>query len=702
MRKSNIIFIIIFITVCIQQVIAQTAQNNDAIRQKIAYVPNIQKALELAKKEQKLIFVNCYANWAVPCQGMDKLVFTDNSFAEWMNKNFINLWLDVITTDEGREFAKKYDVRVFAHYLILDGDGKVVHRIIGGSKLPEFQERVARALNPKTQLAKQQKRYRDGDRTLDFLREYLISLYDSSGDFDVVENEFLNMLPISQRSKKENWRIISKQAYSVDDPMFLYIEENRESFIRENGKDVVNALLGGGFIYKFFSMATGSTPFVADSARSLNERASKIDLPNSHEIETLYNIARLRHYKKYDEMILILKSSSSHLSPRTHSAVDYSLSQIKSISPKEQEFILSYLKERAALPENKDLSGYKKAIAAIEGIGKGIAFEENTFTEALDKAKKENKLLFLDAYTSWCGPCKIMSSKVFTLPQVGDYFNRHFINVKVDMEKGEGIDLTKRYNVTAYPTMLLIDTDGNVRHKIVGAKSADELIRCAEEGLNEETSYQRIKQRYEDGDRTPGFLAQYYKMMKEVSELTDAQREISRFLEGLSLSERLQPTVWELFNANIDDPASNLIRDFFIHFDEYKYAIGVHPVDRKAATILLQEFERSFSDTNWSLLGQLIEGFNYKDEQATYQLYKLIDDYRTQNYSNILNRYTNIISKMSDSKARINLDSLLFTLLQQGDENIYKGAKKYAQAGLELQENKQMYERLIKQFSSNI
>ena len=105
-----------------------------------------------------------------------------------------------------------------------------------------------------------------------------------------------------------------------------------------------------------------------------------------------------------------------------------------------------------------------------------IDFFHGTFAEAQAKAKRENKLIFMDAYTSWCGPCRFMSSNVFTDPSVGEYYNAHFVNVKVDMEKGEGVDLSRRYNVMAYPTLLFIDGNGDVKSRAVGGKPASEFI----------------------------------------------------------------------------------------------------------------------------------------------------------------------------------------------------------------------------------
>ena len=86
-----------------------------------------------------------------------------------------------------------------------------------------------------------------------------------------------------------------------------------------------------------------------------------------------------------------------------------------------------------------------------------INFREGGFAEALEAAKSENKLVFMDCYTSWSGPCKLMASKEFVQEKAGEYFNPRFVSVKIDMEKGEGVELRKRYDVNAYPTLLVLN-----------------------------------------------------------------------------------------------------------------------------------------------------------------------------------------------------------------------------------------------------
>ena len=73
-------------------------------------------------------------------------------------------------------------------------------------------------------------------------------------------------------------------------------------------------------------------------------------------------------------------------------------------------------------------------------LGKGIEFFHGTLAEAKELASQEGKLIFIDAFTTWCGPCKRMSAQVFTQEEVGEFYNQTFVNLKLDMEKGEGKD----------------------------------------------------------------------------------------------------------------------------------------------------------------------------------------------------------------------------------------------------------------------
>ncbi|MES2519928.1 MAG: thioredoxin family protein [Bacteroidota bacterium] len=111
----------------------------------------------------------------------------------------------------------------------------------------------------------------------------------------------------------------------------------------------------------------------------------------------------------------------------------------------------------------------------------GITFFAGTLQQGLEKAKAENKLIFVDCYTTWCGPCKIMKTYAFRDIILGDFMKENYICLAIDMEKPEGITLAKRYGVEAYPTLLFLDKYGRVVNHQVGGIGAEALLAKAEQ-----------------------------------------------------------------------------------------------------------------------------------------------------------------------------------------------------------------------------
>ncbi len=113
----------------------------------------------------------------------------------------------------------------------------------------------------------------------------------------------------------------------------------------------------------------------------------------------------------------------------------------------------------------------------------GIKFFHGTFNEAKAKAKKENKLIFMDCYTTWCGPCKKMAKNIFVKKEVGDYYNKNFICLKMDMEQGEGLTVATNYSIEAYPTYLFINSKGVVKHRELGYIESERFIQVGKTAL---------------------------------------------------------------------------------------------------------------------------------------------------------------------------------------------------------------------------
>ena len=114
----------------------------------------------------------------------------------------------------------------------------------------------------------------------------------------------------------------------------------------------------------------------------------------------------------------------------------------------------------------------------------GIDFFQGSWSEALAKAETEDKLIFVDAYAEWCGPCKMMSARVFPDAEVGEYFNANFISVKYDMEKAESADFRQWHTASAYPTLLFINAENEVVHRLIGARMSKQLLRDAADAVS--------------------------------------------------------------------------------------------------------------------------------------------------------------------------------------------------------------------------
>jgi thioredoxin-related protein len=146
-----------------------------------------------------------------------------------------------------------------------------------------------------------------------------------------------------------------------------------------------------------------------------------------------------------------------------------------------------------------------------------IKFLENpTWSTVLEQAKKENKMIFLDAYATWCGPCKQMDSETYTNQAVADFYNANFINVKYDMEKGEGAMLADRYYVSAYPNLIFINPDGVMLHKGVGFLDADDFLALAKTAKDPETQFFTLKKK-----ALKLTNAQFLKFAAQATELQD-------------------------------------------------------------------------------------------------------------------------------------------------------------------------------------
>ncbi len=140
----------------------------------------------------------------------------------------------------------------------------------------------------------------------------------------------------------------------------------------------------------------------------------------------------------------------------------------------------------------------------------GIRFNsQGEFKAVLAESAKTGKLIFMDCYTSWCAPCKWMEKNVFVNDTVAAFYNARFVNYKMDMEKGEGPALNKRYGVKVYPTYLFLNGKGEVVHKATSRMEADKFMDEARKALDPKRSFTALEKKFNDGNRSNEVLLEY-------------------------------------------------------------------------------------------------------------------------------------------------------------------------------------------------
>lgn len=669
---------------------------------KMHYVYDYNEALKLAKEQNKLVFFNCFVDWAVPCHGMNLHVFSNQEFCDFMNKNFINLWMDM-TTDRGRALAQKYGVKTYAQYLILDSDGNVVQRIVGGSKLPEFKQLVEIAMSDKTSLRGTARSYAEGDHSKANLYNYLKALRTAGEDslFTVLGKEYISYLKPSDFTKKENWMLIRLAIPDKNCSMFRYLLNHKSEFGKNIGEQTVNAYIESLVCSNIMQYATGSCTFNKDSLEVLHQVLDYAQLPDTCVSYVLYEVGKLRGEKKYQEMLRYLDENGHYLTVYRNN-LELSLN-LPDMTGADKNALIAYLNKAAE--REKGTSAGKSLASFVQQLssGAGINFDHGPFKEVLERAKRDGKLVFMDCYTSWCGPCRMMSSVVFTREDVGNAFNPYFVSFKVDMEKGEGIDLARTYNVHVFPTMLILDTDGRLVHRFAGARSPQDLIQIANENKDVSVGYTAMKTAYDAGERTPKVVYNYVRHMTASGEMNEADgaKLMTECLNGLDDKALADVDTWPLIEAGLTDYTSQQVQRLIRLYPQLVTHTDSHVVYRKLETLIfppvISYLRGEISEQAVTPLIEAVKEAALPEEGTLKLLTEIMSLYETHKFEVLLTLYKDRVAKLVKPIDRANLDVLLPDFLKNADAALRGQALEYAcaEASVSNDKLKDDYARLI-------
>ncbi len=251
---------------------------------------------------------------------------------------------------------------------------------------------------------------------------------------------------------------------------------------------------------------------------------------------------------------------------------------------------------------------------------RSIQFREKPWSEILAQAKKENKLIFMDAFATWCGPCKWMAGNIFTNDTVADFYNKTFICTSFDMEKGEGLSLRNKFDVRAYPTLLFINAEGDMVHKKVGAApKIQDYINLGQTALNPDECLIAYNKKYSEGDQDPLFIRSY------LGRLADAYIPLTSVLQkyfaSLKEEELLNRTSWNIIYNYVNDMNSKEFGYLVKHEKDYGKISTKDSVESKISDVYLRALVQlsrnaNMTDANYDALKQKIKesGFSSADK----------------------------------------------------------------------------------------
>jgi len=214
-------------------------------------------------------------------------------------------------------------------------------------------------------------------------------------------------------------------------------------------------------------------------------------------------------------------------------------------------------------------------------------FFHGEWEDALAQARKERKVIFVDAYTVWCGPCKMMSRNTFTDPEVGKFFNQNFINYKFDMEKGDGPAFARKYQVNAYPTLLFINHKGELIHRAMGYKPPKPFLVEGRKALDPSRNQSLLELEFEEGSATPEQLYNYALNLKAAGE--DYSDAANGYFATQSPKQLRSAVNWEAIRELSTDMDGPEFRYLLKKRKKFEKTHGTRAVSKKITEVLKKE-----------------------------------------------------------------------------------------------------------------
>ena len=320
----------------------------------------------------------------------------------------------------------------------------------------------------------------------------------------------------------------------------------------------------------------------------------------------------------------------------------------------------------------------------------GIRFFHGSFSELKAASAASGKPIFLDAYTTWCGPCKWMSKNVFTSPEVGSLYNEKFVCAKFDMEDGEGVELAGRFQIQAYPTLLFLNSQGEIIHQALGARDEAGFLTLGRQALDPEKNLAGLRKEFQAKVVSFDAAYPYFKFLNE-SGISGLEEEADRWFAAQPKSSWTEPQNWRIIHDFIENPENTAFQHLVQARSDFSKRYSADSVDTKLRKTYLRHLQRAAQNGDlsaWKSDSSSIVQLKIRDGERVIASTKII--LAGDNQELFLRRMMDYMNKFpSDDPEELN--QFAWKMYEVSDDpKQLASAEEWARKGLQLSEGAYM------------
>lgn len=304
-----------------------------------------------------------------------------------------------------------------------------------------------------------------------------------------------------------------------------------------------------------------------------------------------------------------------------------------------------------------------------------ITFSTESYEQAVARAKAEGKMVFVDVMADWCGPCKAMEKRVFNQQEVAEYWNTHFVSLRVDVDDEPVPSLTKvfDYSQTAIPAFLFISPEGALLRVEKGYREPADFLSLGKEVQDPENHLTAYHRRYDKGERNIEFMLKYLHMLQEAKhEKTRAVH--SQLVAALSKDQYFDSLYVSVVYSEMHNLDATHVHYLLLHREEFDQKYGQGAANDLLMEAWKEEYAQAWNDVKKDRLEQLkqwgYKAFGAKETDSQIRYTRLRIAFRTAQWADLF-VVIDEFEKAGDPLSSSNVNSIAWGLYEACDDPVY-------------------------------